>query len=106
MGAVRPFPMCLGLVLAAASGAAAAEPHDGLKHVSDHDPAVRADEPSPFPNGLIAALPVTGDLQLGIGRYKVNAMLRQPNNTEAERPPLSMRSRDRGIAAVGVSLRF
>lgn len=64
----------------------------------------RAGEPRR--NGLIAAYPLSEDLQIGIGRFEVPELPRRRTHMERERHPTSVRPRDRGIAAIGFSLRF
>jgi hypothetical protein len=64
------------------------------------------DAGEPRRNGLIAALPVDDRLTIGIGRFRVGEIARPRTNMEPERAPLDPRRRDRGIAAVGMSLRF
>jgi len=64
----------------------------------------RAGEPRR--NGLIAAWRVSDDVQIGIGRFSVPEIARPRTHMESDRAPTSVRSRDRGIAAVGFSLRF
>ena len=64
----------------------------------------RAGEPRR--NGLIAAYPVNENLDIGIGRFRVLEMDAPRTHTEQQRNPASMRPRERGIAAVGFSLRF
>ena len=60
----------------------------------------------PRRNGLIAAIAVNPNLDIGIGRFHVGEIARPRDNTERERQPGSVRSRDRGMAGVGFSLRF
>ena len=57
-------------------------------------------------NGLIAAYPLRENLQIGIGRFAVPAIARPRTYMEADRTPTAARAHDRGIAAVGFSLRF
>jgi len=57
-------------------------------------------------NGLIAAIAVNPNLDIGVGRFHVGEIARPRDNTERERQPGSVRSRDRGMAGVGFSLRF
>jgi hypothetical protein len=52
-------------------------------------------------SGLIVAIPLEGGAQLGVGRYRLRALMRPPTNLEPDR-----RSRAHGIAAVGLSIRF
>ena len=61
--------------------------------------------PGPSRNGLIAALPVRENVTLGIGRFQSTAP-RPRTHLEAEPQPTEMRRRGRGIAALGVSVRF
>ena len=60
----------------------------------------------PRRNGLIAAYPVNRNLQIGIGRFAVPELARPRTHMEGERNPTGVRPRERGIAAVGLSLRF
>lgn len=61
---------------------------------------------APSRNGLIAAVPLDRNLEIGVGRFLVPQIARPRTHMEAERQPNSVRPRDRGIAAVGLSLRF
>jgi hypothetical protein len=60
----------------------------------------------PRRNGLIAAVPINGDLQIGIGRFRVVEPARPRTNMEPERAPTDLRRREKGVAAIGMSLRF
>ena len=60
----------------------------------------------PRRSGLIAAFPVRENVEIGIGRFAVPEIARPRTNLETERNPSSVRLRDRGIAAIGVSFRF
>ena len=60
----------------------------------------------PRRNGLIAAFPVDRNVEIGLGRFRVVDPARPRTNTEFDRQPMSVRPRERGIAAIGVSLRF
>jgi hypothetical protein len=60
----------------------------------------------PRRNGLIAALPVTPRMDVGIGRFYVGEIAGPTNNMERVRQPMSVRGRGRAIAGVGFSLRF
>lgn len=62
--------------------------------------------PGPVRNGLIGALPLGRNLQLAIGRFIVAELPRPRTHMEADRRPADVRPRDRGVAAVGLSLRF
>lgn len=57
-------------------------------------------------SGLIAAYRVGDNLQVGVGRFAVPEIARPRTNLETERHPTAVRPRERGIAAVGVSLSF
>ena len=57
-------------------------------------------------NGLIAAYRVAPNVQVGIGRFAVPEIARPRTNIERERNPTAVQPRERGIAAVGVSLSF
>jgi len=57
-------------------------------------------------NGLIAAYPLRENLQIGVGRFAVPAIARARTYMESDRAPTAVRLRDRGVAAVGFSLRF
>lgn len=61
---------------------------------------------APERSGLIAAYPVRENLQIGIGRFVVPELARPRTNMEREPHPTAPRGRERGIAAVGFSLRF
>jgi len=64
----------------------------------------RAGEPQR--NGLIAAVPVNRNLQIGIGRFRVVDDARVRTHTEHDRNPTAIVPRQRSIAGVGFSLRF
>jgi hypothetical protein len=57
-------------------------------------------------DGLIAALPLHDNIQLGVGRFSIAGYVRQRTNIEAERNPMALQPRQRGIAAVGISFSF
>ena len=57
-------------------------------------------------NGLIAGYRIGRNLQIGVGRFTVPEIARPRTNVESDRMPTAIRSRDRGIAAVGFSLSF
>ena len=61
---------------------------------------------APDRSGLIAAYPIQENLQIGIGRFVVPELARPRTNMERESHPSTVRGRERGIAAVGFSLRF
>lgn len=109
--------LLLGAVPAAAqhSGFALVEA-SGPQAESVPPPATRLQFRSPegdlrFPppvrrNGLIAAMAIDANVEIGIGRFTVAEIARPRTNLEAERHPTTVRPRDRGIAAIGVSFRF
>ncbi len=57
-------------------------------------------------SGLIAAFPIRRGLQIGVGRFNVSEIARPRTHVETDRQPMAVQSRDRGIAAVGVNVRF
>ena len=57
-------------------------------------------------NGLIASYPVDRNLEIGIGRFRVAEPARPRTHMEPERAPTDFRRRERGVAAIGMSLRF
>jgi hypothetical protein len=57
-------------------------------------------------NGLIASYPVDRNLEIGIGRVRVAEPARPRTYMEPERAPTDLRRRERGVAAIGMSLRF
>ena len=61
---------------------------------------------APQRDGLIAALPLQDNLQIGIGRFRVIEPARPRTHMERERAPTDLRRKERGVAAVGMSLRF
>lgn len=89
-------------------GPADAPPELSTRSLPDFRPPAgdlrRAGEPRR--NGLIAAWPVTENLQIGIGRFAIPELPRARTNMEADRSPASVRPRERGMAAIGFSLRF
>jgi hypothetical protein len=60
----------------------------------------------PRQSGLLAAVPIDRNLQIGIGRFKVAEPARPRTHMEPERAPTDLRRRERGVAAIGMSLRF
>lgn len=61
---------------------------------------------TPRRSGLIAAVPIDENVQIGIGRFKVAEPARPRTHMEPERAPTDFRRRERGVAAIGLSLRF
>ena len=60
----------------------------------------------PRQSGLIAAMPIDDNIQIGLGRFRVAEPPRPRTHMEPERAPTDLRRRERGVAAVGMSLRF
>ncbi len=61
---------------------------------------------TPRRSGLIAAFPIDENLQIGLGRFRVAEPARPRTHMEPERAPTDLRRRERGVAAIGMSLRF
>ena len=57
-------------------------------------------------NGLLAAVPIYDNFEIGLGRFLVPELARPRTHMETDRQPTEVRPRDRGIAAVGFSYRF
>jgi hypothetical protein len=57
-------------------------------------------------NGLLAAVPLYDNLEIGVGRFLVPELARPRTHMESDRQPTAVRSRDSGIAAIGFSYRF
>jgi hypothetical protein len=51
-------------------------------------------------------MPIDDNLQIGLGRFKVAEPARARTHMEPEGAPTDLRRRERGVAAVGMSLRF
>jgi hypothetical protein len=62
--------------------------------------------PGPRRSGLIAAMPIGERLTVGLGRFQVVEQPRPRTHNEHEPRPADVRRRERGIAALGVSVRF
>jgi hypothetical protein len=60
----------------------------------------------PRRNGLIGAVDVGDGVMIGLGRFAVPEIARPRTHTESDRQPAGVRPRDRGIAALGISVRF
>lgn len=61
---------------------------------------------APRRNSLIATMPLSEDLTLGVGRFSVVEIARPATHVEPAHRAADVRRRDRGIAAVGINLRF
>ena len=62
--------------------------------------------PSPLPAGMVAAMPLNDRLIMGVGRFSVLEEPRVRTNVEPAHRAAEVRRRERGIAAVGISLNF
>jgi len=60
----------------------------------------------PRRNGLIAAVPPSPRVDVGIGRFYVGEIAGPVDHTERDRQPTSVRGRNRAIGGIGFSLRF
>lgn len=60
----------------------------------------------PARDGLIAAYPVRGNLTVGVGRFALPAVNRPRAHAGTDGQAMSVRRRERGMAAVGFSLLF
>jgi hypothetical protein len=60
----------------------------------------------PRRSGLIGAMEVGDGVTIGLGRFAVPEIARPRSHMESERHPANVRPRDRGIAALGISVRF
>lgn len=56
--------------------------------------------------GMFAAVPVAQGIEIGVGRFQVLPLARARTHVEAERSPMAVRPRRRGMPGLGVSLRF
>lgn len=92
---------CLASCLACASAAAAPPPADSPPpRFSYRQP------PGPFPGGIVGALPLAPNMQLSVGRFTIAEPARPRTHTEPHHRLTDVRGRDRGIAAIGLSLNF
>ena len=62
--------------------------------------------PGPVRNGLLGAVPLRSNLQVAVGRFMIPEVARPRTHMEHDARPADVRRRDRGMAAVGFSLRF
>jgi hypothetical protein len=60
----------------------------------------------PRRNGLIAAVPLNRNVQVGVGRFRVSEIAQPRTHTETARDPATVGLRQRNIAGIGVSFRF
>ena len=80
-----------------------------LNAVPDADLAVReerARDLGPGGDGLIRSWSLEGSAVLGVGRFTVAELARPRTYVEDDDAPTSVRSRDQGIAAVGLKIPF
>lgn len=97
---------CLFLLLMLPASAAAAQTAAPRPPQRAEPPArIWRAPPGPMQNGRIG-MPVAGNLQLGVGRFSVSEQPRPRTHTEPLARGADIARRDRGIAAVGLSLRF
>lgn len=61
---------------------------------------------APPRNGLIAAMPLSERVTIGVGRFSVLEQPRVRTHTESTNRAAEVRRRERGIAAVGVNFSF
>ncbi len=118
-----PRRVLIFLSVLASAGAAAAQPGYvstiapiGIGSTFENRPQDLPDFPmpggdlretgAPRRNGLIAAMPLGDRVTLGVGRFRVTEIARPATHVEPAHRSTDVRRRDRGIAAVGVSLRF
>ena len=99
---------CSGPVLAMLAVATAAQAAPAPERQAPPDPPrarIWREPPGPMQNGQVA-MPVAGNLHVGVGRYSVAEPARPRTHTEPIARSADIARRDRGIAAVGISLRF
>jgi hypothetical protein len=100
---------CFGPVLLMLATSAAAQPAAPPpdRTARDERPPARSwrAPPGPVQDGRLG-LPLTGNLQFGVGRFSVVELPRPRTHTEPISRMADVPRRHRGIAAVGLSLRF
>ena len=100
---------CSGPVLLLFTATAAAQtssPQPQRAPRAEQPPArIWREPPGPLPGGRLA-MPVAGNLHFGVGRYSVLEPARPRTHTEPIARSAEIARRNRGIAAVGFSLRF
>lgn len=100
---------CFGLSLLLLSTAAAAQPAPPVPAPRPQAEPPRAPvwraPPGPVQEGRLG-MPIAGNLQLGVGRFSVVEPARPRTHTEPITRSIDVPRRHRGIAAVGISLRF
>lgn len=95
------------LMLAVTAAAQAAPPPPSAPPSRPEPPRARIwrEPPGPMQSGRLG-VPVAGNLQVGVGRFSVPEPARLRTHTEPISRIADTMRRDRGIAAVGLSLRF
>lgn len=95
------------LLLAVSAAAQAAPPQPGPPPPRAQQPPARIwrAPPEPMQDGRFG-LPLAGNMQVGVGRFSVLEPARPRTHTEPIARGTDIARRHRGIAAVGVSLRF
>jgi hypothetical protein len=98
---------CSGPVLLVLAGAAQATPPppDRPPRSEQPRPHIWRELPGPIQDSRIA-VPVAGNFHIGVGRFSVLAPARPRTHTEPIGRAGDIARRNRGIAAVGLSLRF
>ena len=97
-------PILLLLTVPAAAQTPAPQPEP--PHRAEQPPAqIWRAPPGPLPGGRLA-MPVAGNLHVGVGRYSVIEPARPRTHTEPIARSADIARRNRGIAAVGFSFRF
>jgi hypothetical protein len=97
-----PFPLILATAAAAQPAPPRAERQSRTELPRMHVWRVL---PGPLQNGRVA-MPVAGNLRLGLGRFSVSEPAPARTHTESMSRGADGVRRDRGIAAVRLSLRF
>lgn len=98
-------PVLVMLSLTTAAQAAPPQPERAPRTVEQPRARVWREPPGPMEEGRYA-VPVAGNLQVGVGRFRVVEPARPRTHTEPIARAADLSRRDRGIAAVGLSLRF
>ena len=100
---------CFGFVLlmlaTGATAQPAARPSDYPARAEQPPVRIWRAPPGPVQEGRLG-LPLTGNLQVGVGRFSVPEPARPRTHTEPISRSADVPRRHRGIAAVGLSLRF
>jgi hypothetical protein len=97
---------CVASCVAWAPASAAPPPASGPAAEAPPPRVPYRPAPAPFPGGIVGALPLAPNMQLSIGRFTIAGPARPRTHTEPAHRLADVRRGDRGIAAIGVSLRF